>query len=84
MVNEFDLQRLRELIGREPTTYPKDINGFIKFLSDFAQRVGTDAANAYRLIEVAALPADERQKLSPDEYLAALHTRQIARKAGFL
>ena len=84
MVNEFDLQRLRQLIGREPTTYPKDINGFIKFLSDFAQRTGSDAANAYRLIELAALPKDEREKHSPDEYIRAIHIRQIVRKAGFL
>jgi len=84
VVNEFDLERLRELIGREPTIYPKDINGFIEFLSDFAQRVGTNAPDVYRQIELAALPLDELQKLSPNESKAAIQVRQIARKAGFL
>jgi hypothetical protein len=50
MTYEFDLQRLRQLIGREPTIYPKDIHKFVEFLLHHKEQ-GIDSADIYRQIE---------------------------------
>jgi hypothetical protein len=83
MTYEFDLQRLRELIGREPTIYPKDIHKFIAFLLQHKEQ-GFDPADIYRQIELTTMSLDELEKLSSKEYDEAMACRTAAREAGFL
>jgi len=83
MTYEFDLQRLRQLIGREPTAYPKDIHKFVEFLL-WHKEQGIDPADIYRQIELTTMSLDELEQLSPQEYDDAMACRVAARKAGFL
>ena len=48
------VQRLKELIGKEPTTYPEDtigINSLIMLLLHFQKRKGWEPKETYRQIE---------------------------------
>ncbi|MGB8632989.1 MAG: hypothetical protein WCD69_27035 [Xanthobacteraceae bacterium] len=83
MTYEFDLQRLRQLIGREPTIYPKDIHKFVQFLLQHKEQ-GVDPADIYRQIELTTMSLDELEQLSLPEYNEAMACRVAARKAGFL
>jgi hypothetical protein len=83
MTREFELQRLRKLIGREPTIYPKDIHKFVEFLLQQKQQ-GFDPADIYRQIELTTMSVDELEQLSPQEYDKAIACRVAAREAGFL
>ena len=81
------VQRLKELIGKEPTTYPEDtigINSLIMLLLHFQKRKGWEPKETYRQIELAAMPMPELQKLSREEYEKAMECREAARKAGFI
>jgi len=61
---EFDLQWLRQLIGREPTIYPKNIHKFVEFLLHHKER-GIDPADIYRQIELTTMSVDELEQLGP-------------------
>jgi hypothetical protein len=83
MTYEFDLQRLRQLIGREPTICPKDIHKFVEFLLQHKEQ-GIDPADIYRQIELTTMSLDELEQLSPQEYDEAMACRVAARNPGFL
>jgi hypothetical protein len=81
------VQRLKQLIGKEPTTYPEDIigiNSLIMLLLHFQKKKGWEPKETYRQIELAAMPMHELQKLSREEYEKAMECREAARKAGFI
>jgi hypothetical protein len=83
---EQDLERLRKLIGREPTFYPRDhVDQFIKFVTDFAAKIGTTREDVYRQVELTCMSEDQVAELSDDEeFERAMLGRKIAREYGVI